>query len=51
MLDEFSTENSVLTAGATSGPLSEEVVGELVDSETTPLSSPHACTHVKSHIT
>ena len=38
--------------GATSGLLSEEVVGKLVDSEATSLSSPHdEGTPIKSHIT
>jgi len=38
----FFRENSVLIVGATLGLLSEEVVGESVDSEITSLSSPHA---------
>jgi len=35
-------ENSVLVVGVTSWPLSEKVIGELVDSETAFISSRHA---------
>jgi len=38
----FYRENNVLVVGATSGPLSEEVVGEPIDFEVASLSSPHA---------
>ena len=43
----FYGEN-ILVMGATSGPLSEEVVSESVDSEIMSLSSSHACTPIKS---
>ena len=43
VLDEFfNRENSVLAVGATLRPLSEEVVGESIDSEAASLSFPHA---------
>jgi len=47
----FYKENNNLIVEATSGPLSEEVIGESVDSEATPLSSLHAwrCTYQVSH--
>ena len=38
----FFRENIILIVGATSGPLSEEVISESVDSEVASLSSPHA---------
>ena len=38
----FYRENNILIVGATSGPLSEEVIGESVDSEAASLSSSHA---------
>jgi len=47
----FYGENSVLVVGVTSGLLLEEVVGESVDSEAAPLSSPHAWRYtIKSYI-
>jgi len=41
VLDEFSMDN-ILFLGASSGSLSEEVIGESTDSEAMSLSSPHA---------
>jgi len=43
VLDEFFfRENNILTIEVTSTSLSEEVIGELIDFEAAPLSSPHA---------
>ena len=42
VLDEFSMKNSILVVGVTSRSLSEEVVGESVDSKAASLSSLHA---------
>ena len=43
VLDEFSTEKTIfLLWGATSGPLSEKVDGESIDSEAASFSSLHA---------
>ena len=43
VFDKFSVEKTTFSLwGATSGPLSEEVVGKSVDSEAASFSSPHA---------
>jgi len=43
VLDKFFYgENNILVVGTTSGPLSEEVIDELVDFEAASLSSLHA---------